>query len=107
MTAEKFTVPESFDAKKFFDASLGVMTGTGDYEVVNQGLVVGRDICSGQRQAEGGTVGGFVFGLDDLQRRAPVGDAEALSLPRLGVETVKHGAAFGEPVSFFHGCLSG
>lgn len=31
---EKFTMPKNFDPKKFFAKSLGVMTGTGDYEVV-------------------------------------------------------------------------
>lgn len=34
MTAERFDSPKNFDAKKFFESSLGVMTGTGDYEVV-------------------------------------------------------------------------
>ena len=34
MTAERFDAPKNFDAKKFFESSLGVMTGTGDYEVV-------------------------------------------------------------------------
>jgi predicted DNA-binding transcriptional regulator YafY len=34
MTAERFDSPKNFDAKKFFDRSLGVMTGTGNYEVV-------------------------------------------------------------------------
>ena len=34
LTEDRFTVPKNFDPKKFFDHSLGVMTGTGDYEVV-------------------------------------------------------------------------
>jgi proteasome accessory factor B len=34
MTDERFERPVDFDAKKFFEHSLGVMTGTGDYEVV-------------------------------------------------------------------------
>ena len=31
---EKFTMPKGFDPKKYMESSLGVMTGTGDYEVV-------------------------------------------------------------------------
>ncbi len=34
LTKDRFTVPKNFDPKKFFDHSLGVVTGTGDFEAV-------------------------------------------------------------------------
>ncbi|MEI6077913.1 MAG: WYL domain-containing protein [Verrucomicrobiota bacterium] len=49
MTAEKFTVPKNFDAKTFFDRSLGVMTGAGDYEVVIEMDAWLTDILRGRR----------------------------------------------------------
>ena len=48
-TAEKFTVPKHFDPKKFFDKSLGVMTGKGDYEVVIEMDAWLTDILRGRR----------------------------------------------------------
>ena len=47
--ADRFTVPKNFDAKKFFDTSLGVMTGTGDYEVVIEMDAWLTDILRGRR----------------------------------------------------------
>ena len=32
--SDRFVIPADFNPKKYFDHSLGVMTGTGDYEVV-------------------------------------------------------------------------
>jgi len=49
MTAGKFTVPKNFDAKKFFDRSLGMMTGAGDYEVVIEMDAWLTDILRGRR----------------------------------------------------------
>ena len=49
MTAATFSVPPDFDAKKFFDRSLGVMTGAGDYEVVIELDAWLTDILRGRR----------------------------------------------------------
>jgi predicted DNA-binding transcriptional regulator YafY len=49
MTAERFEVPADFDAKKFFDHSLGVMTGAGDYEVVIELDAWLTDVLRGRR----------------------------------------------------------
>ena len=49
MTAETFTVPKHFDPKKYFDRSLGVMTGKGDYEVVIEMDAWLTDILRGRR----------------------------------------------------------
>ena len=49
MTAERFTRPADFDAKKFFERSLGVMTGKGDYEVVIEMDAWLTDILRGRR----------------------------------------------------------
>jgi proteasome accessory factor B len=49
MTAEKFTVPKNFNPKNFFDRSLGVMTGKGDYEVVIEMDAWLTDILRGRR----------------------------------------------------------
>ena len=70
-------------------------------------LIVGGEVGFGEGQAESRAVGGFVLGLDHFLCGVPIRGAETFSLPRLGVETVEHGAAFAEPVFFLHGCLSG
>jgi proteasome accessory factor B len=49
MTAEKFTVPKNFNPKNFFDRSLGVMMGKGDYEVVIEMDAWLTDILRGRR----------------------------------------------------------
>lgn len=49
LTEEGFTVPADFDAKKFFDRSFGMMTGTGDYEVVIEMDAWLTDILRGRR----------------------------------------------------------
>jgi predicted DNA-binding transcriptional regulator YafY len=49
MTEDRFEVPEDFDAKKFFDHSLGVMTGAGDYEVVIELDAWLTDVLRGRR----------------------------------------------------------
>lgn len=49
LTAETFTVPKHFDPKKYFDRSLGVMTGKGDYEVVIEMDAWLTDILRGRR----------------------------------------------------------
>jgi predicted DNA-binding transcriptional regulator YafY len=49
LTAEKFTVPRGFDPKKFFDRSLGVMTGAGDYAVVIEMDAWLTDVLRGRR----------------------------------------------------------
>ena len=49
VTPERFTRPADFDAKKFFDRSLGVMTGEGDYEVVIEMDAWLTDVLRGRR----------------------------------------------------------
>lgn len=49
MTSEMFTVPRDFDAKKYFERSLGMMTGAGDYEVVIELDAWLTDILRGRR----------------------------------------------------------
>lgn len=49
VTDERFEVPRDFDAKKFFDRSLGVMTGAGDYEVVIELDAWLTDVLRGRR----------------------------------------------------------
>jgi proteasome accessory factor B len=49
LTEETFTVPPDFDPKKFFDRSLGVMTGAGDYAVVIEMDAWLTDILRGRR----------------------------------------------------------
>ncbi len=49
MTEERFEVPEGFNAKAYFDASLGVMTGGGDYRVVIEMDAWLTDILRGRR----------------------------------------------------------
>ena len=47
--AEKFTMPKGFDPKKYMESSLGVMTGTGDYEVVIELDAWLTDVLRGRR----------------------------------------------------------
>ncbi len=49
LTEDRFDVPKDFDAKKFFDHSLGVMTGAGDYEVVIELDAWLTDVLRGRR----------------------------------------------------------
>lgn len=49
LTEDRFEVPKDFDAKKFFDHSLGVMTGAGDYEVVIELDAWLTDVLRGRR----------------------------------------------------------
>jgi predicted DNA-binding transcriptional regulator YafY len=49
LTEDRFQVPKDFDAKKFFDHSLGVMTGAGDYEVVIELDAWLTDVLRGRR----------------------------------------------------------
>lgn len=49
MTTERFEMPKNFDPKKFFECSLGVMTGAGDYEVVIELDAWLTDILRGRR----------------------------------------------------------
>lgn len=49
VTNTRFDVPKDFDAKKFFDRSLGVMTGAGDYEVVIELDAWLTDVLRGRR----------------------------------------------------------
>jgi proteasome accessory factor B len=49
MTAERFKRPADFDASKFLDRSLGVMTGQGDYEVAIELDAWLTDILRGRR----------------------------------------------------------
>jgi proteasome accessory factor B len=49
LTEERFEVPADFDAKKFFEHSLGVMTGAGDYEVVIELDAWLTDVLRGRR----------------------------------------------------------
>jgi len=49
MTAERFVRPKDFDPKKEFGTSLGVMTGTGDYNVVIEMDAWLTDILRGRR----------------------------------------------------------
>lgn len=49
LTMERFEVPAGFNAKTYFDGSLGVMTGMGDYEVVIELDAWLTDILRGRR----------------------------------------------------------
>jgi len=49
MTEAEFEMPADFNAKKFFDHSLGVMTGLGDYEVVIELDAWLTDVLRGRR----------------------------------------------------------
>jgi predicted DNA-binding transcriptional regulator YafY len=49
LTEERFRVPRDFDPKKYFDRSLGVMTGEGDYEVVIELDAWLTDVLRGRR----------------------------------------------------------
>ncbi len=49
MLPDTFTVPKNFDPATFFDSSLGVMTGAGDYEVVIELDAWLTDILRGRR----------------------------------------------------------
>jgi predicted DNA-binding transcriptional regulator YafY len=49
LTEDRVEVPKGFNAKKFFDHSLGVMTGAGDYEVVIELDAWLTDVLRGRR----------------------------------------------------------
>lgn len=49
LTADGFKMPKDFDAKKFFERSLGVMTGPGDYQVVIEMDAWLSDVLRGRR----------------------------------------------------------
>ena len=49
LTDERFTVPKDFDARKHFEKILGVMSGTGNYEVVIEMDAWLTDILRGRR----------------------------------------------------------
>lgn len=49
LTNERFTVPKGFDPRKYFEKSLGVMSGQGDYEVVIEMDAWLTDILRGRR----------------------------------------------------------
>jgi hypothetical protein len=69
-------------------------------------IIKGYDVSFGQGETQRRAVDGFVFGLNYFLGLMPIRGPQTFSLPRLGVETVKLGAAFAQPVSFFHDCLS-
>jgi predicted DNA-binding transcriptional regulator YafY len=49
LTGERFVRPKDFDPKRHFDTSLGVMSGTGDYEVIIEMDAWLTDVLRGRR----------------------------------------------------------